>query len=207
MCPFQHELTFSFIRELIETAPSNTSARTLYKVALTVCERLADGNSTLTDNNNKGMNHVTQATHRLLCQAATHCSEGKEAQDVGISLPSPCTATSQAFLVSAFQWRIQDDKNPSDHVTRNALAARNNETWGLGKKTSETLKDQLKKICKYYCDILESSREVIVIYKELREDEINVVNKRQTWQLGLGNCVVNCDWAIGSNKRKRGVWM
>ena len=72
--------------------------------------------------------------------------------------------------------RIQDDKNPSDHVTRNALAARNNEAWGLGKKTSETLKDQLKKICKYYCDILESSREVIVIYKELREDEINVVN-------------------------------
>ena len=67
-------------------------------------------------------------------------------------------------------------KIPWDHVTRNALAARNNEAWGLGKKTSETLKDQLKKICKYYCDILESSREVIVIYKELREDEINVVN-------------------------------
>ena len=61
-------------------------------------------------------------------------------------------------------------------MTQNALAARNNEAWGLGKKTSETLKDQLKKICKYYCDILESSREVIVIYKELREDEINVVN-------------------------------
>ena len=97
MCPFQHELTFSFIRELIETAASDTSALTLYKVALAVCERLADGHSTLTDNNNKGMNHVTQAIHRLLCQAATHCSEGKEAQDVGISLPSPCTTTCQAF--------------------------------------------------------------------------------------------------------------
>ena len=97
MCPFQHELTFSFIRELIETAPSDSSALTLYKVALTVCERLADGHSTLTDNNNKGMNHVTQAIHRLLCQAVTHCSEGKEAQDVGISLPSPCKATCQVF--------------------------------------------------------------------------------------------------------------
>ena len=97
MYPFQHELTFSFIRELIETAPSDTSALTLYKVALAVCERLADGHSSLTDNNNKGMNHMTQAIHRLLCQAATHCSEGKEAQNVGISLPSPCTATCQAF--------------------------------------------------------------------------------------------------------------
>ena len=57
-------------------------------------------------------------------------------------------------------------KIPSDHVTRNALAARNNEAWGLGKKTSEALEDQLKKICKYYFDILETSREVIVIYKE-----------------------------------------
>ena len=57
-------------------------------------------------------------------------------------------------------------------MTRNALAARNNEAWGLGKKTSETLKDQLKNIYKYYCDSLESSREVIVIYKELREDEM-----------------------------------
>ena len=98
MCPFQHELTFQFIRELTETAPSDTSALTLYKVALTVCERLADGrHSTLTDNNNKAMNHVTQAIHRLLCQAATHCSEGNEAEDVGISLPSPCTASCQAF--------------------------------------------------------------------------------------------------------------
>ena len=67
-------------------------------------------------------------------------------------------------------------KTPSDQVTRNALAARNNEAWGLGKKTSETLEDKLKNIYKYYFDKLETSREVIVIYKELREDEINVVN-------------------------------
>ena len=72
-------------------------------------------------------------------------------------------------------------KTPSDQVTRNALAARNNETWGLGKKTSETLEDKLKNIYKYYFDKLETSREVILIYKELKEDEINVVNKGQTW--------------------------
>ena len=65
-------------------------------------------------------------------------------------------------------------------MTRNALAARNNEAWGLGKKTSETLEDKLKNIYKYYFDILETSREVIEIHKELREDEINVVNKGQT---------------------------
>ena len=66
-------------------------------------------------------------------------------------------------------------------MTRNALAARNNEAWGLGKKTSETLEDKFKNIYKYHFDKLETSREVIVIYKELREDEINVVNKGQTW--------------------------
>ena len=66
-------------------------------------------------------------------------------------------------------------------MTQNALTARNNEAWGLGKKTSETLEDKLKNIYKYYFDKLETSREVILIYKELREDEINVVNKGQTW--------------------------
>ena len=65
-------------------------------------------------------------------------------------------------------------------MTRNALAAWNNEAWGLGKETSETLEDKLKNIYKYYFDKLETSREVIVIYKELREDEINVFNERQT---------------------------
>ena len=68
-------------------------------------------------------------------------------------------------------------------MTRNALAARNNEAWGLGKKTSETLEDKLKNIYKYHFGKLETSREVLVIYKELRADEINVVNKRQTRQI------------------------
>ena len=71
-------------------------------------------------------------------------------------------------------------KNPSDHVTRNTLAARNIKALGLGKKTSETLEDKLKNIYKYFVDKLETSRDVIVIYKELREDEINVFNERQT---------------------------
>ena len=71
-------------------------------------------------------------------------------------------------------------KTPSDHVTRNALAARNNVAWGLGKKTSETLEDKLKNIYKYFFNKLETSRDVIVIYKELMEDEINVFNERQT---------------------------
>ena len=65
-------------------------------------------------------------------------------------------------------------------MTRNALAARNIKALGLGKKTSETLEDKLKNIYKYFFDKLETSREVIVIYKELREDEINVFNERQT---------------------------
>ena len=49
-------------------------------------------------------------------------------------------------------------KTPSDHVTRNALAARNNKAWGLGNKTSETLEDKLKKIYKYYFDKLETCK-------------------------------------------------
>ena len=71
-------------------------------------------------------------------------------------------------------------KTPSDHVTRNTLAARNIKVLGLGKKTSETLEDKLKNIYKYFCDKLETSRDVIIIYKELRVDEINVVNEGQT---------------------------
>ena len=65
-------------------------------------------------------------------------------------------------------------------MTRNALAARNIKALGLGKKTSETLENKLKNIYKYFFDKLETSRDVIVIYKELREDEINVFNERQT---------------------------
>lgn len=65
-------------------------------------------------------------------------------------------------------------------MIRNALAVRNIKALGLGKKTSETLEDKLKNIYKYFFDKLETSRDVIIIYKELREDEINVVNERQT---------------------------
>ena len=41
-------------------------------------------------------------------------------------MPSPCTTSSCVVLVKAFRWRTR-----SDHVTRNALAARNNETYLL----------------------------------------------------------------------------
>ena len=40
-------------------------------------------------------------------------------------MPSPCTASSHAISVKAFRWRTR-----SDHVTRNALAAGNNEAYG-----------------------------------------------------------------------------
>ena len=42
-------------------------------------------------------------------------------------MPSPCTASSHAISVKAFRWRTR-----SDHVTRKALAARNNEACGQG---------------------------------------------------------------------------
>ena len=47
---------------------------------------------------------------------------------VDIAMPSPCTASSHAISVKGFRWRTR-----SDHVTRNALAARNNEAYGQGK--------------------------------------------------------------------------
>ena len=40
---------------------------------------------------------------------------------VDIAMPSPCTASSHAISVKVFWWRTR-----MDHVTRNALAARNN---------------------------------------------------------------------------------
>ena len=43
-------------------------------------------------------------------------------------MPSLCTASSHAISVKAFWWRTR-----SDHVTRNALAARNNKAYGQGK--------------------------------------------------------------------------
>ena len=49
---------------------------------------------------------------------------------VDIAMPSPCKASSHAISVKAFRWRTR-----SDHVTRNALAARNNKAYGQGKTT------------------------------------------------------------------------
>ena len=42
-------------------------------------------------------------------------------------MPSPCSASSQAISVKAFQWRTR-----SDHMTRKASAARNNAAYGQG---------------------------------------------------------------------------
>ena len=53
-------------------------------------------------------------------------------------LPSPCKAFSQALSVNSLRRRIRGERvgHPSllrlDHVTRDALAARNNEAYGLG---------------------------------------------------------------------------
>ena len=47
---------------------------------------------------------------------------------VDIAMPNPFTASSLAILVEAFRWHTWGEKKTrSDHVTRNALAARNNE--------------------------------------------------------------------------------
>ena len=49
---------------------------------------------------------------------------------VDIAMPCPSKASSHAISVKAFRWRTR-----SDHVTRNALAARNNKAYGQGKTT------------------------------------------------------------------------
>ena len=47
---------------------------------------------------------------------------------VDIAMPNPCTASSLAILVEAIRWHTWGEKKTrSDHVTWNALAARNNE--------------------------------------------------------------------------------
>ena len=53
---------------------------------------------------------------------------------IRLAMPSPCWASSQAISVQAFRWRIEK-KTRSDHVTRNALAAPNNEAYGHGNGT------------------------------------------------------------------------
>ena len=47
-----------------------------------------------------------------------------------IAMPIPCKASSHAISGKAFRWRVWENKTPSHHVTRTALAARNNEAYG-----------------------------------------------------------------------------
>lgn len=72
------------ISELIETAPCESSAHTLYKVALNICGKLAEGNPMVTDKN-KNIYDVTHTIHQLLCQACTHCSEGRVTLETKVS--------------------------------------------------------------------------------------------------------------------------
>ena len=69
--------------------------------------------------------HVADKQHSLFFSDAT----------VDIAMPSRCTASPHAISVKAFRWRTR-----SDHVTRNALAARNNEAYGQGNSPSLSLK-------------------------------------------------------------------
>ena len=48
------------------------------------------------------------------------------------AMPILCTVSSHAISVKTFRWRIWEKNTRSDHVTRNALAARNNEAYGQG---------------------------------------------------------------------------
>ena len=47
-----------------------------------------------------------------------------------IAMPIPCKASSHAISGKAFRRRVWENKTPSHHVTRTALAARNNEAYG-----------------------------------------------------------------------------
>ena len=55
-----------------------------------------------------------------------------------MALPSPCKAFSQALSVNSLRRRIRGERVGHasllrlDHVTRDSLAARNNEAYGLG---------------------------------------------------------------------------
>ena len=61
--------------------------------------------------------HVADKQHSLFFSDAS----------VDIAMPSPCSASSHAISVKAFQWRTR-----SDHMTRKASAARNNAAYGQG---------------------------------------------------------------------------
>ena len=50
--------------------------------------------------------------HSLLAPLACGAERGETAVFVGYTtLASPCTVSSQAFLVNAFRWRIRDERN------------------------------------------------------------------------------------------------
>ena len=59
--------------------------------------------------------------------------------DIKFSLPSPYMVFSQSLSVNSLQWRIWGEG--ADHVTRRALAVRNNEAWGLDKNLAMSLSD------------------------------------------------------------------
>ena len=66
----------------------------------------------------------------LVKQEQIELKDWDEINSHGISLPSPCTASSQAFSVNAFWWRIWDPKTRADRLIRNASAARNTKKNG-----------------------------------------------------------------------------
>ena len=61
----------------------------------------------------------------LVKQEQIELKDWDEINSHGIGLPSPCTASSQAFSVNAFWWRIRDPKTRADRLIRNASATRN----------------------------------------------------------------------------------
>ena len=67
----------------------------------------------------------------ITCNNSLFFSEAK----VDIAMPSPCSASAHAISVKAFRWRIWE-KYCSVHVTRNALAALNNEAY-MDKATTD----------------------------------------------------------------------
>ena len=71
---------------------------------------------------------VMPSTHqRNITQGCFYYFPAFSDATVHTAMSSPCTASSHAISVKAFRWRTR-----SDHVTRNALAARNNEVQGQG---------------------------------------------------------------------------
>ncbi|XP_078352521.1 kinetochore-associated protein 1-like isoform X2 [Oculina patagonica] len=132
-------------RELIERAPCESTACTLYKVALNLCEKLAEGDSLVTDKN-KNVYDVTHTIHQLLCQASTHCSPDLlcdcselcrccrltdcvysqcESGDYGFSVQStPQSSNQDAFIEWTFGQRFKEDCLVLDSFVALPLAAK-----------------------------------------------------------------------------------